>query len=572
MRLLMRKADGTIAITYPFDNRGDIPPYAILSHTWNEDFEQEVTFKEVEAGTNKGKAGWKKIHFCADRASKDDLQYFWIDTCCIDKANSVELQTTISSMFKWYQGAARCYVYLSDAPTCRNSLHPHINPAWQAAFKACRWFTRGWTLQELLAPKSVEFFDPSGERLGDKMSLKMAIEDSTSIPENAIPGHALSDFSISDQLSWSERRQTSREEDKAYSLMGIFDVSMPIVYGEGGANARRRLEDEIHRSYKDLNGGRFDVGLDLSSMPQRAPFVAREEELREMHKVLHGHKTRSIVVLHGLGGMGKTQLAIEYTRRHTREYSAIFWLNANDAETLSQSLQGIVRQILKLHPSTFQLARVDFDVDLVQIARAVITWLALPGNTRWLLIYENLQDPKANASQDVLIRRFLHDSDHGSIIITTRSANFGSIGRMIQVSRLSKVEDRLEILLGASGRTFVQNDMADADAIAVAQELDGIPLALSTAGAYLGKTVTSYHEYLRLYRESSADPQTNYRLLDSYLERSLYTTWQISYYQFNSRTRFRRMYLSCGAILTRTICGSSFSVTEGQRINSGSRS
>jgi len=128
----------------------------------------------------------------------------------------------------------------------------------------------------------------------------------------------------------------------------------------------------------------YEYGQDIVKWVRhkRAPFIAREEELREMHKVLHGHKTRSIVVLHGLGGMGKTQLAIEYTTRHTREYSATFWLNANDADSLSQSLQGIVRQILKIHPSTIELTRIDFDADLGQIFRAVIAWLVLPGNTR----------------------------------------------------------------------------------------------------------------------------------------------------------------------------------------------
>ncbi|KAK6379476.1 hypothetical protein LTS17_006394 [Exophiala oligosperma] len=536
MRLLMRRADGTITITHPFPE--DTPPYAILSHTWNADFGQEVTLEEVEAGTNKSKAGWEKVHFCAERAWKDGLQYFWIDTCCINKANSVEMQNTINSMFRWYQRATRCYVYLSDVSSCSDNLYPHIEPAWQAAFKASRWFTRGWTLQELIAPNSVDFFNSCGERLGDKVSLRTVIEDVTSVPGNALSGHALSDFSISDRFSWADRRQTSIEEDMAYSLMGIFDVSMPILYGEGGANAHRRLEDEIHRSYKDMNGDQFEVALDLSTMPQRAPFIAREEELREMHKVLYGHKFRSTVVLQGLGGMGKTQLAIEYTRRHIRSYSAIFWLNANDTESLSKSLQGIVRQILKIHPSTVELAGVEFDGDFKQILAAIVAWLEIPGNTRWLLIYDDLQSLEDDSSEDVLIRRLLPGSDHGSVIFTTRSANIWSIGPVIRVSRLSKVEHSLEILLRASGRTSTQKDMMDDDAIALVHALSGSPLALSTAGAYFEKTSTSYRDYLRLYRETLADLQTEYRLSDSYLERPLYTTWQISHNRIQQQNPF----------------------------------
>jgi hypothetical protein len=194
-------------------------------------------------------------------------------------------------------------------------------------------------------------------------------------------------------------------------------------------------------------------------MPERAQFVGREKELQEMHKVLHDHNTRSIVVLQGLGGIGKTQLAIEYTRRHTRKYSAIFWLDAIDEDSLSLSFQGVARQILKDHPSAAELARIDFDGDLTQVVRAVVAWLDLRENRQWLLIYDNFDNPKIHNNSDILaldIHRFLPTSDHGSIIITTRSSDV-DLGKLISISNLSGVQDGLEVLSRTSGTSSIKS-------------------------------------------------------------------------------------------------------------------
>src|SRR5204863_8204286 len=131
------------------------PPYAILSHTWQG--EDEITFNDLtknDAKDNaKDKAGYKKINFCAQQAERDGLRYFWVDTCCIDKSNSSELSEAINSMFRWYQNAAKCYVYLSDVLiTQRRASNEFFELSLESAFRASRWFTRGWTLQELLAP------------------------------------------------------------------------------------------------------------------------------------------------------------------------------------------------------------------------------------------------------------------------------------------------------------------------------------------------------------------------------------------------------------------------------------
>jgi hypothetical protein len=158
----------------------DIPRYAILSHTWGADHE-EVTFKDMVDGTGKAKAGYRKIRFCKKQAAKDGLQFFWVDTCCIDKSISTELTEAINSMFRWYQDAARCYVYLPDVSTGGSVGDDEFARRWKTAFKKSRWFTRGWTLQELIAPVSVEFFSVEGERLGDKKSLERTLHEITGI-------------------------------------------------------------------------------------------------------------------------------------------------------------------------------------------------------------------------------------------------------------------------------------------------------------------------------------------------------------------------------------------------------
>ena len=230
MRLLELKTNGEFSLTKYLIN--NIPPYAILSHTWGDD-DEEVTFKDLVEGTGKSKAGYRKIQFCGEQAASDGLQYFWVDTCCIDKSNSAELSEAINSMFRWYRDAAKCYVYLSDVSINDYDQNDQFSQSWESAFRESRWFTRGWTLQELIAPASVEFFSREGKRLGDKKSLERQIHEITGIAVQALQGSPLSDFSVAERMSWAEKRETKRKEDKAYSLLGIFDIHMPLIYGEG---------------------------------------------------------------------------------------------------------------------------------------------------------------------------------------------------------------------------------------------------------------------------------------------------------------------------------------------------
>jgi hypothetical protein len=234
-----------------------IPPYAILSHTWGNDSE-EVTFEDIVKGVNRHKAGYEKLKFCGKQAARDGLRYFWVDSCCINKNNRAELQDAISSMFRWYQRSSKCYVYLSDVSTSKTTgvfWKKQVSCPWEQSFRESRWFTRGWTLQELLAPSSVEFFSRDAHRLGDNHSLEQQIHEITAVPKPALRGKHLYQFSINERMRWKESRDTTRPEDIAYSLLGIFGVDMSLEYGEGKQTALKRLREEIdkrERCIRDL--------------------------------------------------------------------------------------------------------------------------------------------------------------------------------------------------------------------------------------------------------------------------------------------------------------------------------
>lgn len=219
-----------------------IPPYAILSHTWEDG---EVTLREMteHLPSVTSKKGYRKIIDHCLLAAQQGYAWAWVDTCCIDKTNHAELTESINSMFRWYQDAAICHVFLSDISA---------DAGFKAALPRCRWFTRGWTLQELIAPATVEFYDQSWALMGTKANLITELAAITGILEQVLEGTlALRDLSVGVRMSWAANRETTRPEDMAYSLLGIFDVNMPMIYGEG-KKAFRRLQEEIIRQSNDL--------------------------------------------------------------------------------------------------------------------------------------------------------------------------------------------------------------------------------------------------------------------------------------------------------------------------------
>ncbi|KAN0072316.1 hypothetical protein V8E54_009245 [Elaphomyces granulatus] len=526
MRLLRHDNTGEFSLTEGLLSSDKIPRYAILSHTWGA---QEISFKDMMDGADKTKSGYDKIRFCGEQAKRDDLQHFWVDTCCIDKSSSAELHEAINSMFCWYRDAVKCYVYLADIsrPTLDADGKSSQLP-WESTFRKSRWFTRGWTLQELVAPASVEFFSKEGEKLGNKESLERHIHDVTGIPVKALRGSSLSDFGVPERMSWAEKRETTRKEDKAYSLLGIFNIYMPLIYGEGGENAFKRLRDEIDKSSKGTKREDFSVAFGLSNVPEVEHFVAREVELAEMHGILCGNGSRRTVVLHGLGGIGKTQLTIAYAKQHKDNYSAVFWLNIKDEDSIKRSFSKAAKQILREHPSVSRLSSVDIKENFDEVIDAVKAWLSLPNNTRWLMIYDNYDNPKLPRNTDpaaVDIRNYLPESYHGSVIIATRSSEV-KIGHPIRIKKLEDMCDSVKILLNASRR---KEPIDDPDAVKLAKELDGLPLALATAGAYLDQSAIGFSDYLRLYKASWTRLLETSPELSLYEDRTLYSTWQLSF-------------------------------------------
>ncbi|KAI6143516.1 heterokaryon incompatibility protein-domain-containing protein, partial [Pisolithus thermaeus] len=233
----------------------EVTRYAILSHRWG----AEVGYKEMiglmkmeewKRNEVRRRYGYHKIIKSCEQAMKDGYRWLWIDTCCIDKRSSSELSEAINSMYRWYQNAQICYAYLNDVeestfPSKKDDDKFDKSNGWP------EWFVRGWTLQELIAPKEVEFFNKDWVHIGNKRHLAPVLADITRIPQGVLTsGLTGKGLSVAQIMSWAADRKTTRVEDRAYSLMGLFGVNMPMLYGEG-KKAFRRLQLEIIREYND---------------------------------------------------------------------------------------------------------------------------------------------------------------------------------------------------------------------------------------------------------------------------------------------------------------------------------
>lgn len=227
-----------------------IPPYAILSHCWSHaEGQEEASYQQLASGSvSMDSYGWQKIVRCCDLARSRALHWTWIDTVCIDRSSSAELSEAINSMYSWYQRSTECYAFLDDVrwtheddqESATNNKHSN----WER-FRQSRWFTRGWTLQELLAPGSVLFYARDGTFIGSRSELANDIYLICGIDREFLnQARLMPSASIAQRMSWASNRRTTRPEDMAYSLLGIFDVNMPLLYGEG-EKAFLRLQLEI---------------------------------------------------------------------------------------------------------------------------------------------------------------------------------------------------------------------------------------------------------------------------------------------------------------------------------------
>ncbi|KAI3325662.1 heterokaryon incompatibility protein-domain-containing protein [Xylariaceae sp. AK1471] len=240
--------------------------YAILSHTWDE---EECTLHDMSTlhiFDLRKRKGFEKIKYCCEQAVRDGLDWAWVDTCCIDKTSTAELSEAINSMFRWYSNAKICYAYLADVTN-------------QQELASSRWFSRGWTLQELIAPKAIQFYSLAWTLLGSKSELQGMLQEITGIDAFVLSTGNFSNVCVARRMSWAAKRTTTRIEDLAYSLMGIFDVNMPLIYGEG-EKAFVRLQQEILR-----------VSDDQSLFAWGAPEVFRD---------MHGFLSSQIAHMNGL--------------------------------------------------------------------------------------------------------------------------------------------------------------------------------------------------------------------------------------------------------------------------------
>ncbi|KAI6028861.1 hypothetical protein F5J12DRAFT_398310 [Pisolithus orientalis] len=225
--------------------------YCILSHRWT----TEVTYEEMESLTKienkneiRSRSGYQKILRCCERTQCDGLGLLWIDTCCVDFSNVPETSDVINSMFQLYQNSKYCYAYLHDTsvfPTRRDDKMFGRFDGWP------EWFSRGWTLQELIAPENLRFFNKDWEYVGDKRSLAPKLAEITKVPVRVLRD-GLSSYhpSAAQVISWAADRRTLCVEDRAYSLLGLLDVNMPVLYGEG-KRAFLRLQLEVMRMSND---------------------------------------------------------------------------------------------------------------------------------------------------------------------------------------------------------------------------------------------------------------------------------------------------------------------------------
>ncbi|KAK2043679.1 HET-domain-containing protein, partial [Colletotrichum somersetense] len=229
--------------------------YAILSHTWNSD---EITFQDIRSSGRRDverRTGSSKLAKTCEIARQRGLQYAWVDSCCIDKSSSAELSEAINSMFAWYQHSKVCFAFLSDLPPLDSNDTTSMEsfPYSEEAFRRCRWFTRGWTLQELIAPKDIEFFNSEWAQVCRKADCLDVLSSITGISYPVLQDSSnLRHTPVAVKMSWAASRKTKRIEDGAYSLLGIFDINMPMIYGEGH-KAFRRLQEEIARETNDLS-------------------------------------------------------------------------------------------------------------------------------------------------------------------------------------------------------------------------------------------------------------------------------------------------------------------------------
>ncbi|KAL5324993.1 hypothetical protein ACEPPN_006115 [Leptodophora sp. 'Broadleaf-Isolate-01'] len=477
MRLLHLQS-GNLSLTEDYTEH--VPPYAILSHTWGNDTE-EVTFDDLRAGTYTDKIGYRKIKFCGEQAARDGFQYFWVDTCCINKLNLPELSEAINSMFRWYQDAARCYVYLSDVSKRYSADESFSRSTWKSEFRHSRWFTRAWTLQELIAPKSVEFFSQDGERLGDKESLESSLHETTGISVEVLRGKPLIELTVQERMLWAAKRTAKRKEDEAYALLGIFGLHMPLIYGEGRENAFIRLQREIGERSRGAN-----IQGNVHWLVPRAVnslFTGRSDLLSRMQRALQSERISVVqkqrrFVITGLGGQGKSEICLQVASLMKQQFWGVFWVDVDKPSTAERDFIAATKMLG--HP-----------LDSIPEALQVLATT----HQSWLLILDNADDPEFD------YQIYLPSGNHGAVLMTSRVAECRRYSPdAFQALEGLEEQDSKELLLKAAELDPRSWPTYDNQAKEVVYLLGSHTLALIQAGAYVSQGHCQLDQYPKVYQ------------------------------------------------------------------------
>lgn len=423
------------------------PPYVIASHRWIAG--AEAMWEDIQEKKRTDTVGYRKVQGFIEymKAHLPLIKWLWIDTCCIKQHADRELSAAINSMFRWYQQAEVCLAYMEDVPRVDD----------MAAFESSVWFQRGWTLQELLAPSMVVFLSRDWNIIGHKgssghgrsgmsistgPSLEDRISTVTKIPQVILHDYGASEnLSPEDKMKWVEGRDTTVPEDLSYCLLGILGVDMNVRYGVGGDETRARLLRKIAKRKGIAAPSEYSVPFNLRSIPASAHFVPRDVVTQRLFDYFFptaaaAPEQQRVFVVYGMGGIGKTQLCADFARSNAQRFSAVFWLDGDSKESLQRSMANAAMQLPLWNEGTAP-------TDIVLLRNALLNWLSLPGNTKWLVIMDNIDrdwQTQPKDEQAYNYRDFLPSADHGNVLITTRLSR---LQRPNACLNLKSVDDEL---------------------------------------------------------------------------------------------------------------------------------
>lgn len=479
MRLLHNLESGELSLTEDL-TEDKLPPYAILSHRWFTDGE-EPTFADLVHRDGKQKLGYKKLQFCGEQAHRDGIKHFCVDTCCIDKENQAELSHAIKRMFHWYQKAQICYVYLWDVSDQPTGNAPHSVPTWSTKdWRKSTWFTRAWTLQELLAPRSLKIFNLEARLLGDKQSLERALHETTSIPVPALRGARLTKFSIQERLSWSSTRKASVEEDKAYSLLGIFDVDIAPLYGPGTGDAFDRLMNELdrrERCMQDLcaTNPRHDMSRIEAAkgglLGDCYRWILKNAQFQQWRHSQQGQ----LLWIRGDPGKGKTMLLCGIVNElehagvgeHTASY---FFCQAGDPRINNAPavLRGLIYLLVEQRPFLVSHVREEYDHSGKGVLEGVNAWFALSK-----IFFNMLQDSRL-------------DTVH-LLIDALDECTEGLEGLLELITRTSSVTTRVKWIVSSRNWPIIEERLRHAH--------NQLPLSLELNAQSVSEAVATFVEH-----------------------------------------------------------------------------